>query len=39
MKMSNRILVFYGTYRSDRMGIWLAQLWSTASIGGAATSS
>ena len=23
--MSNRILVFYGSYRSDRMGIWLAQ--------------
>ena len=23
--MSNRILVFYGSYRSDRMGIRLAQ--------------
>jgi len=25
MSMSNRILVFYGSYRSDRMGIRLAQ--------------
>jgi NAD(P)H-dependent FMN reductase len=23
--MNHRILVFYGSYRSDRMGIWLAQ--------------
>jgi hypothetical protein len=27
--MNNRILVFYGSYRSDRMGIRLAELWLT----------
>jgi hypothetical protein len=25
--MSNQILVFYGSYRSDRMGIRLAESW------------
>ena len=28
--MSDKILVFYGSYRSDRMGIRLADYWSPA---------
>ena len=37
--MSNRILVFYGSYRSDRMGIRLAQYRRRAACAAAATTS
>jgi len=36
--MSNRILVFYGSYRSDRMGIRLAQYGWSGCAAGATTS-
>ena len=37
--MSNRILVFYGSYRSDRMGSGLPSTWSSGCGAGVTTSS